>query len=439
MPQCAWDRLVKVQDDQQTPATVAEYRYDGTNRRIRKYTDKSGDDWTVREFYYNASWQALEVSKDTKARVGGVEPDLAAPAYEQYVWSARYIDAPVLRDRDNDQDPDLEERLYYTTDANMNVTALVGTDGDVVERYMYDPYGRLTILNGASGVDKDGAVTEWTADTNQTASDVDNAVLYCGYYHDCETGLYCVRHRYYDPPLGRWLARDPRTYINGMNLQEYVGGRVGTMSDPSGANAEQQTGGSGGSPQSRRLPQLPRIHEGSDSEVCEWAVSVYQAKNPGKPTCGCSVERGGKARLYKVGWQPTSEWQPVEDPNLARDAGELRDQGLEILGDAGVQWDVDGSGAKLWERNIAVVWQRAKRGKANVGVKTFLAHIYDWVFGEFVHYGTWSITFFFEAASPVESYERQSTSTFYNSRKHQVPEPRFHPSDITGQWQLEEY
>jgi hypothetical protein len=28
------------------------------------------------------------------------EPDLAGTRYEQYVWSPRYVDAPILRDRD---------------------------------------------------------------------------------------------------------------------------------------------------------------------------------------------------------------------------------------------------------------------------------------------------------------------------------------------------
>jgi hypothetical protein len=32
---------------------------------------------------------------------------------------------------------------------NMNVTALVDTGGDAVERYVYGPYGKVTILNGA--------------------------------------------------------------------------------------------------------------------------------------------------------------------------------------------------------------------------------------------------------------------------------------------------
>ena len=217
----AWNRLVKVQDDQGTPATVAEYRYDGTNRRIRKYTDKSGDDWTVREFYYNASWQALEVSKDTKARVGGAEPDLAAPAYEQYVWSARYIDAPVLRDRNNDQDPDLEERLYYATDANMNVTTLVGTEGAVAERYTYDPYGKATFR------DADWSEITW-------ANSKQNEVLYCGYRFDPETGLYHVRRRPYHPTVGRWVSRDPMGYADGMGLYLYCSGRPTVVTDSAG-------------------------------------------------------------------------------------------------------------------------------------------------------------------------------------------------------------
>jgi hypothetical protein len=96
----------------------------------------------------------------------------------------------VLRDKNTDQD-DLcdDERLYYLTDANMNVTCLTDTGGYAVERYVYDPYGKVTILNGANGVDKDGAVTEWAEDGDQTASDVDNAILYCGYRFDNETSL----------------------------------------------------------------------------------------------------------------------------------------------------------------------------------------------------------------------------------------------------------
>ena len=119
----------------------------------------------------------------------------------QRVWSARYIDAPVLRDRDSDGDgvgadgslgktgSGLDERLYYLTDANMNVTALIdgtptsSTLGQVRERYFYDPYGNPTVLHGANGVDPDvngTTVNEWTPDADKK-SDVDNDILFCGY------------------------------------------------------------------------------------------------------------------------------------------------------------------------------------------------------------------------------------------------------------------
>jgi len=183
----AWNRLVKVQDDQGTPVTVAEYRYDGLNRRIRKYTEPVDSNWTVQEFYYNASWQAIEVRKDIKSRAS--EPEVATTLNKQYIWSNRYIDAPVLRDRDTDDDGDLDERLYYTTDANMNVTALVNTSGTVQERYTYDPYGKVTIRHPTTW-----AVIAW-ADSKK------NEILYCGYRYDNETGLYHVR----------WRGRNRRT------------------------------------------------------------------------------------------------------------------------------------------------------------------------------------------------------------------------------------
>ena len=106
----------------------------------------------------------------------------------------------------------------------MNVTAVVDTSGAVVERYAYDPYGQVTILNGADGADPDvdgETVFEWGPDADG-ASDVDNRTLYAGYHLDAETGLYSVRNRYYHPTLGRWLSRDPVGYVDGMNLYQYV-------------------------------------------------------------------------------------------------------------------------------------------------------------------------------------------------------------------------
>ena len=233
----AWNRLVEVRDSSE--AIVAQYRYDGLSRRIRKYV-ADGSDWTVTEYYYNAGWQLLETRRaEDVERTGAplAEPALSSTVQEQYVWSQRYIDAPVLRDRDSDSDGDpedgdlgkadsgLDERIYYCTDAQMNVTAIVdgtpgsGTIGDVLERYTYDPYGQVEFKTPV-----------WAASTSQ----YDNAILYCGYHRDDETGLYHVRNRMYHPTLGRWLQRDPLGYVDGMSLYEYSGSGPMAGIDPYG-------------------------------------------------------------------------------------------------------------------------------------------------------------------------------------------------------------
>ena len=220
----AWNRLVQVSAG---ATTVAEYRYDGLGRRIRKYVP-DGEDWTVTEYYYSAGWQVLEVRRDDgKSRSS--EPTLATTLREQYVWSPRYIDAPILRDRDNaagghlgKTGSGLDERLYYLTDANFNVTTLVNTGGDAVERYTYDPYGKLTIYDGT-----------WSS--TQAPTTYNNEVLYCGYRYDTETGLYQVRNRYYSTELGRSISRDPLGYGAGdVNLYRYVGNRPLMHTDPTG-------------------------------------------------------------------------------------------------------------------------------------------------------------------------------------------------------------
>jgi hypothetical protein len=58
-----------------------------------------------------------------------------------------YVDALVLRDRDTNGDGTLDERRWVVQDANYNVTALFDNSGNVVERYVYDPFGSVTVLD----------------------------------------------------------------------------------------------------------------------------------------------------------------------------------------------------------------------------------------------------------------------------------------------------
>jgi len=141
----AWNRLVEVKDGSNV---VLKCEYDGLGRRTKKFVNTSDPlDQTYdayRHFFYSAAWQILETRRSESEGTG---PETLQPEY-QYVWSLRYIDAAVLRDKNTDEDDVCDDqRLYYTTDANMNVTALIGTDGSALERYVYDPYGEVTIYD----------------------------------------------------------------------------------------------------------------------------------------------------------------------------------------------------------------------------------------------------------------------------------------------------
>ncbi|MCC5828911.1 MAG: hypothetical protein JJU36_05630 [Phycisphaeraceae bacterium] len=121
-------------DPGQPGALIATYRYNGLNHRVQKIlwddADPQTPDSTI-DYYYNAGWQVVE------ERVDGA-------VHAQSLWCLSYIDTPVLRWRDTSEVPDkeLDETLYYTVDANKNVTALIdgtpesSTEGQVVERYL---------------------------------------------------------------------------------------------------------------------------------------------------------------------------------------------------------------------------------------------------------------------------------------------------------------
>ena len=113
-------------------------------------------------------------------------------------------------------------RVFYLADANYNVTAMVNTSGQVVERYVYDPYGAVTVCK-----------PDWSGTQSPTL--YNNSVLYTGQQLDLETGLYYCLARYYQPALGRFTACDPVGFGGGdVNLYQYVADAPVECTDPSG-------------------------------------------------------------------------------------------------------------------------------------------------------------------------------------------------------------
>jgi RHS repeat-associated protein len=217
----AWNRLVavhKAYDD----SLVAVYTYDGQGRRITKTV---GD--TTTHYYYDDAWRVVEEQQS----VGSGEAAVTA----QYLWSGG--DRPVIKWADF-VEGEATRTLYYTTDAFGKVTALVdGDSGTVVERYVYDPFGAVTFLQGNQEGQTEWAPTEVEGRADGTASAVGNEILYAGYRYDPETSLYQLRYRQYDPSTGRFLQRDPSGYNGTMNPYGYAGGNPVTSSDPMGLAA----------------------------------------------------------------------------------------------------------------------------------------------------------------------------------------------------------
>ena len=59
-----------------------------------------------------------------------------------------------------------------------------------------------------------------------------------GQFHDCITGLYYNRHRFYAPKLGAYISQDPIGLDGGINLSAYVRNPV-QWGDPTGLTGSQ--------------------------------------------------------------------------------------------------------------------------------------------------------------------------------------------------------
>ncbi len=105
-----------------------------------------------------------------------------------------------------------------TPDVTYDVVAITDGTGAVVERILYDPYGKSTVLDPNFAFDSD------------SLSDYDWETLLTSREFNMETGLDYFRARYYHNGVGRFVGRDPLEYPDGYNL--YAGYFVPWGVDP---------------------------------------------------------------------------------------------------------------------------------------------------------------------------------------------------------------
>lgn len=109
----------------------------------------------------------------------------------------------------------------YIYDRNIfeDITSIYDSEGVIIAKYVYDAYGKVTVLN-----------SQGEPDSNINSIGNINPFRYRGYYFDSETGFYYLNSRYYDPETGRFISPDILTIldetkgqINGLNLYMYCG------------------------------------------------------------------------------------------------------------------------------------------------------------------------------------------------------------------------
>jgi len=168
---------------------TVSYYYDALNRRVEKDLDTGTD-----LLYIYDGWRCIEEREASGA---------AWTVAREHVYGAHYLDE-IIATRESGS------LTYYLQDSNYNVVAVAEDDGDVIERYWYEPYGSVTFADSA-GVER----TE--------AAALNKTLLFQGRRYDPETGFYYYRNRYYSPVLGRFLQRDPAGYQDGMSLYLFAG------------------------------------------------------------------------------------------------------------------------------------------------------------------------------------------------------------------------
>jgi len=283
------NRLTGLYDSTNT-TRVAAFVYDAFGRRIESAEDVNGN---TQRYYYDGANEVASINED-------------GTTLAHWVHGLSYIDERVMMWTENRYDghisltggppysniyTNLQRPYYYTIDRMYNARALVDRAGALVERYVYDPYGKPLIREsaGRGDMNNDGTIntfditpfvnardsTSWDprADLNddglvdgtdsnaawlaknalwaagptvaQAFSDVGNPFMFQGRPNfpidtalsatSAKNWLNDFRNRFADP-TGRWLTRDPIGYAGGINSYELLASRPTTLGDPFGFN-----------------------------------------------------------------------------------------------------------------------------------------------------------------------------------------------------------
>ena len=184
---------------------TVDFAYESDGKRVKK---TSGN--TETKYYYNGSTLSGLV-KTTTGSTGTNKTTV------QFVYDAE--GKPFMLRFNGKTD------YFYLYNGLGDVVGLVDSSNQVVVRYQYNSWGKVTSTQDTSGVSLATL----------------NPFRYRKYVYDPETGLYCLGSRYYDPEVGRFVNADDfetLTYqmdsVQGKNLYQYCFNNPINMQDEDG-------------------------------------------------------------------------------------------------------------------------------------------------------------------------------------------------------------
>ena len=240
-----WDALGNLRKVT-TNGVATTFGYDGLGRRVRK----SGPTGTTR--YLHDDTQVFAELDDTGRPI------------REYTYFPK-VDSPLSVIENG-------KTYYYLMDLPGGIVGVVDSNGNVVNRYTYGPFG----------------------ETTATENGPRNPLRFGAREHDEETGLYYNRARYYDPAVGRFISEDPMGLSGGVNLYAYANNDPVNYRDSSGNCMDPNT--------------FKQMSEDEQDEYIEKGGVICGKQLPGIEACGNCPE----------GWT-TSQTGPM-DAIIARAA-----------------------------------------------------------------------------------------------------------------------
>ena len=165
----------------------SQFVYNGLGQRVKRIIGTQ-----TRNFYYDRSDRLL------------FESDGQNNILNMYIYAGKRVVAMVNNNI----------VYYYHYGKTGNVLALSDEEGNIITRYAYTPFGEKTV-------------------SGQT---IENPFTFVGGFgvEDNGEGIFCMKKRFYDADLKRFLQRDPLGFEGGTNLYAYARNSPINYVDPEG-------------------------------------------------------------------------------------------------------------------------------------------------------------------------------------------------------------